>query len=225
MTRVHMLSGNDEYRAEQSLRKLAIDLRRREIATSTISCGRDRGEDLPDLERLAHADIMLVFCKRMTLPPAQLSLVQEWCARGRPVIGIRTASHAFQNWLDFDKSVLGGDYSGHGPDTPTTLAFDRPHHPVLCNLMPWRRADKIYLNHRLAADAEVLVHAEDCSDDPAAAGQPLAWTRGQNVFYTSMGHPHDFDDERYLTMLAGAVQFVSRTSRPSHATDGCFSQG
>ena len=29
------------------------------------------------------------------------------------IVALRTASHAFQNWLELDKEVWGGDYQGH----------------------------------------------------------------------------------------------------------------
>ena len=68
---------------------------------------------LPGIEAARTCDLLFVFVRRNTLPEDQLKIVQEYCEAGRPVVGIRTASHAFQNWLEFDKTVLGGNYRGH----------------------------------------------------------------------------------------------------------------
>ena len=51
--------------------------------------------------------------RRMTLPADQLGQVKRYIESGKPVIGLRTASHAIQNWLEMDKLVLGGNYQGH----------------------------------------------------------------------------------------------------------------
>ena len=64
-------------------------------------------KDLPGLENLDHCDCMLLFTRRLTLPADQLERVKRYCQRGGPIVGLRTASHAFQNWLALDKEVLG----------------------------------------------------------------------------------------------------------------------
>ena len=57
---------------------------------------------------------------------------------GKPVVGVRTASHSFQNWLEFDKLVLGCNYGRHygtGKDgiktTITPASKEATNHPIL----------------------------------------------------------------------------------------------
>ena len=54
---------------------------------------------------------MLLFTKRLELPADQLELVKKYCLAGRPIVGLRTASHAFQNWLELDHEIFGGSYA------------------------------------------------------------------------------------------------------------------
>jgi len=210
--RVHMLSGSGEYKSEQSLRKLKAYLEKHYDAICTLSLGKDKGKDLPDLDKLDQADVLVVFCRRMRLPGDQLRRIKDWCKAGKPVIGIRTASHAFQNWLEFDKIVLGGDYSGHwGNERNVPAQLEARDHPILRGVEPWVRTSKYYKNPKIAKDATVLVtrlgkHGEKL---------PLAWARTYEpktpgrAFYTSMGLPEDFDNPNFLRLLANAILWTA----------------
>jgi hypothetical protein len=112
--RLHMLSGSKEYKSEPSLKAFAAWLEKRYGVRSTLSLGRDGIKELPNLAAMDKADVLVVFCRRVKITGEQLERIQKWCKAGKPVVGLRTASHAFQNWLAFDKEVLGGDYRGHG---------------------------------------------------------------------------------------------------------------
>lgn len=228
--RVHMIAGSEEYDAAASLEEMARHLEALGLARCTLSCAEDRGDDVPELERLHDADVVLVFCRRVTLPPSQLAMLKAWCDAGRPVVGVRTASHAFRNWPEFDREVLGGDYQGHGPEAAVTVAPEagQLQHPIVLGLSAWGRVDKVYRNPQLAADAQVLLRAADGAD----AGTPLAWCRtrsatdrapadgwhGGRVFYTSMGHPHDFAEPRYLGLLTRALQWTAGTTPEAKVT-------
>ena len=74
--------------------------------------GKDE-EHLPGLENLADCDVMLLFTRRLKLSGEQLERIKDYCLSGKPIVGVRTASHAIQSWLDLDKEVLGGNYHGH----------------------------------------------------------------------------------------------------------------
>ncbi len=69
--------------------------------------------DLQDLEALDDCDVALFFTRRLTIDGEQLERVKRYVNSGRPIVVLRTASHGFQNWLDFDKLVLGRNYHGH----------------------------------------------------------------------------------------------------------------
>jgi HEAT repeat protein/type 1 glutamine amidotransferase len=201
-----MLSGSKEYRSAESLAAFKAWLESRYEARCTMSLGADGGRSLPGLDALKGADVLVVFCRRMKLPAEQLAPIRDWCRAGKPVVGIRTASHAFQTWLAFDKEVLGGDYKGHGraePQVRVTIASAGAGHPVLAGVWPWTRAGKLYRNPAPAGDVTVLLTGKG-----KGGAQPLAWVRtrrGARVFYTSMGLPDDFQSADFRRLLANAL--------------------
>src|SRR4051812_21299883 len=69
--------------------------------------------DIPGLEVLEQANVAVIFIRRMTLPDEQLNRFKSFLRPGKAVVGIRTASHAFENWKEWDGHVLGGNYHGH----------------------------------------------------------------------------------------------------------------
>lgn len=217
--KIHMLSGNAEYKSQECLTKLAGHFTQHYGWTCTMSRGTDRGAELPDLGELDSADVLVVFCKRMTLPAEQLGKIQAWCRAGKPVVGIRTASHAFQTWLEFDREILGGSYNGHGGDEAVCNAVEpaAATHPILNGMKSWTAPGKVYRNPMLASDVTVLLRAQNCAE----AGEPLAWCRtikatGGRVFYTLLGHPADFDGGPILKLLANAVAWTA-TGGSAHA--------
>ena len=52
-------------------------------------------DNIPGLEALDHADLMVILCRFRTLPDAQMKHIVDYLESGRPVIGMRTATHSF----------------------------------------------------------------------------------------------------------------------------------
>ena len=119
---------------------------------------------------------------------------------------MRTASHAFQNWLAFDREVLGGSYEMHWKDGPVARVPIEPGavgHPVLAGVSEFDSTGSLYRNAAIVADTELLMTASTEEHD-----EPVTWTllhRGGRVFYTSQGHQRDFEEGSFLRMLANAV--------------------
>ena len=216
---IHMLSGSGEYKSDVSLPKWAA-LLEKEGHSCTIASGVKEDEDIANLKK---CDLLVVFCKRWKLDESALGHVKA-AATTKPVIGIRTASHAFQTWLAFDNEVMGGTYSGHGGNGEVTviLQAENKSHPVLEGIAEgWKRQGKVYDNPPVAAgkkgspkgkfkeDNVVLMQVNDKRNKPT----PATWVRenanGQRVFYTSMGFVHDFEDERFLRLLSNAVRWTT----------------
>jgi type 1 glutamine amidotransferase len=204
--RVVMLSASGEYDSDASTAAFKAYLESKYDVKCTILLGKEKGTGVEGLEALDAADLMLVFTRRVTLPDDQLARVRKYCDAGRPVVGVRTASHAFQNWLEFDRDVLGGNYKGHygaGPKADVTLAEGAKDHPVLAGVRPFSSAYSLYRNTGLAKDVTLLASAT--SDGKT---EPVAWTRLHNngrVFYTSLGGPDDFKDENFRRLLVNAI--------------------
>ena len=96
-------------------------------------------------------------------------------AKARPIVGVRTASHAFQNWLAFDRGVLGGNYQmhwEHGPRARVRFEPASEGHPLLEDVAEFSSAGSLYRNTRIATDASLLMSASTDEHD-----EPVTWTR------------------------------------------------
>jgi len=195
--RVCMLSGAWEYESHRSLPILKELLEKKYGAQCTIvQAKKKQGDDVPGLRALDEADVMVVFMRRQKLKGKQLARFKAWCEKGKPVVGIRTASHAVQTWLDFDKLVLGGNYKGHyGRGTCTvTITEEGKKHPILKGVEPFETQGSLYKNTGLAAK-DILMLGE-----AGEHREPVAWThsyKGGRIFYTSLGHQSDFKNESF----------------------------
>ncbi len=205
-----LVSGSLEYHSDESLAAFEEHVEKR----YAVKCSRAfiRTEsDLPGLEAIDRCDCMLLFTRRLTIPAEQLERVKRYCRRGGPIVALRTASHAFQNWLELDKEVLGGDYRGHygNKENPQIkIVPAAKDHPILRGFEPYTSAGSLYQNPKIAADNTVLL-----TGTIPGHTEPVAWTRvqrGGRVFYTSLGHPDDFRRAGFLRMLAGAVFWSCR---------------
>ena len=207
MLNLCMLSGSFEYDSEASLTIFKAFVENHyPINADLIVYGSE--DDDPSLAALDDADALLVFTRRLNTDGASLQRFQDYCEQGRPIVGVRTASHAYQNWLAFDKDVLGGDYQGHyghGPITRVELVATE--HPILKGIPAFDTFGSLYKNPSLRDDTSLLLmgHTDEHSE-------PVAWTRlhnGGRICYTSLGHQQDFEVETFLRLLAQSVLWVS----------------
>jgi hypothetical protein len=98
------VSGDEEYRSEEALPMLAQILARRYGFACTVLFSLDprSGQidpmylsNIPGLENLQKADLMVIFTRFRELPDSQMKYINEYLKAGKPVIGLRTATHAF----------------------------------------------------------------------------------------------------------------------------------
>lgn len=207
--RVAMWSGSAEYKSDQSLPILKKELEAKLGATCTVHNVPKENDTLPGLDDLATADVIVLFTRRTKVPADQLAKVKAYLDSGKGVVGIRTASHGFQTWLEYDKLVQGGDYQNHAKDAvaKVTPAEKSKDHPVLAGVEAFSTPGKLYFNPKLAPDVTVLLTADNGKDR-----EPVAWVRpyrGGRVFYTSLGVPDDFKDKAFLRLMTNAVQWAA----------------
>ena len=94
---IHIIAASEEYDAPGSLRAFFDDLGRDYRLTITGSWSKDYAKQLDGLEHLPEADLLVLFARRLALDPESLAKIQAHWQSGKPVIGIRTASHAFSD--------------------------------------------------------------------------------------------------------------------------------
>ena len=211
MPTVALVSGSLEYQSDESLVGFQPALEKAGWRCDRLF--RKADDDIPGLDRLAGCDAVVFYTRRLTVGDKQLDAVKAYCASGKPVVGVRTASHGFQNWLLMDREVFGGDYKGHwkaGPACEVKPAAESPH-PVLAGVGGFRSVGSLYKNPMLAAGVTVLLSG-------AAGGktEPVAWVRErdtggkrQRVFYTSLGHPDDFREPAFTTLLVNGLAWAA----------------
>ena len=136
------VTGEEEYRSEEGMPQLARILARLGFRCTVLFAidpktgAIDPGvlDNIPGLEALDSADLMVAFMRFRDLPDAQMQHFVDYVESGRPVIGLRTATHAldakkhttFRRWSwrnnewdgGFGRQVLGetwvDHHGGHG---------------------------------------------------------------------------------------------------------------
>jgi len=99
-----LIAGDQEYRSEEALPQLARILTTRHgFKCTVLYCINPKDgtidpdiPNIPGLEALASADLMIVFMRWLDLPDEQLKHIVNYVDSGRPIIGMRTATHSFK---------------------------------------------------------------------------------------------------------------------------------
>lgn len=217
---VVFMIGEREYETKVTLPEFAEKhLAPRGIRSTIIHADETDGNHFAGLAALKTADLLFVSVRRRSLPKEQLDLVREFVAAGKPVVGIRTASHAFHTkgahpeghdeWQEFDADVLGGNYHGHhanGVTSELSLAEGAAGNAILkgVSVDSFIGGGSLYQVSPLAKSAQPLILGT-IPDHPT---EPVAWTHqyGESrVFYTSLGHISDFESEAFNQLLTNAV--------------------
>ena len=225
--RVAFVIAEDEYEAARTLPEFAKELETKYSLACTVLLGGDN--DIPGLETLIDADLVVLYVRRKVLPAEQMNYLRDYVKSGRPLVGLRTASHAFylreeepptglEEWPEFDRDVLGGNYHDHhgnDPETgPFTYVWINPgmeSHPVLAGVptSEFRVPSWLYKTSPLAETATALMMGRVGDRKPH---EPVAWTNtnlnGGRVFYTSLGHPDDFGIPAFRRLLLNGISFA-----------------
>ncbi|MBN2328287.1 MAG: isochorismatase family protein [Candidatus Omnitrophica bacterium] len=210
--KICLVSGSAEYESDVSLPQFKDYLETR-FNVQCVLLQAIGFEQIPGLEALDDCDAALFFTRRLRIEGEPLERIKQYCLSGKPVVAVRTASHGFQNWLDMDKLVLGGNYNNHfgnGPTQKVSVVEDARHHPVLHDIGEIRSRYSLYKTGPIAADATLLMTAST-PDHPES--QPSAWVRefnGGRVFYTALGGVQDFENAAFRRLLANALFWTAR---------------
>ncbi|MGH9339469.1 MAG: ThuA domain-containing protein [Acidobacteriota bacterium] len=98
------ISGDEEYRSEEALPMLARILAVHHGFRCTVLFAIDpqTGEikpdvsNIPGLSQLETADLMILFTRWRELPDEQMKYIIDYTNSGKPIIGLRTATHPFK---------------------------------------------------------------------------------------------------------------------------------
>lgn len=185
-----LISGDEEYRSEEGLPQLAKILCVHHgfnctvlfaIEPETGEINPNRSDNIPGLEALAHADLMLILARFRNLPDDQMKYLADYVDAARPVVGLRTATHSFKippdrkyarysyNSKDWDggfgRQILGetwiSHHGKHGKEsTRGIIARGRQDHPILRGIHDgdiWGPTDVYGVKLPLPGDSRPLV--------------------------------------------------------------------
>lgn len=183
-----LISGDEEYRSEESLPQLAKILSARHGFRCTVLFAIDKKDgtinpaevsNIPGLEALDSADLLILLTRFRDLPDDQMKHLAAYIESGKPIVGIRTATHAFQlktsptyakytwNAADggFGRVVLGETWikhhGQHGKQSSRgVINTAEASHPILTGIRPgeiWSKTDVYEAKLPLPGDSRTLI--------------------------------------------------------------------
>lgn len=213
---VVFVTGDEEYRSEEAMPMLARILAERHGFTCTVLfaidpetglINPDVQTNIPGLERLEEADLMVLFTRFRELPDEQMKHLIDYTNSGKPIVGLRTSTHAFNYTRDttgayarydyrssdpeggYGRAVFGETWINHHGDhgTESTRGLINglhAEHPVLRGVGDiWGPTD-VYGVRPLVGDPDVLVFGQVLRGmEPASPPNfdksimPIAWTK------------------------------------------------
>jgi hypothetical protein len=204
-----LVSGDEEYRSEEALPQLAKILSQRHGFKCTVLFAIDpadgtinpnQSNNIPGLEALKTANLLVLFTRFRDLPDDQMRHIVTYVESGRPVIGLRTATHGFApkasetfaryGWQSkewdggFGRQVLGETWINHHgqhgkQSTRGIIAADMKDHPILRGIKDgdiWGPTDVYGVRLPMPADCRPLVLGQVLSgmqptDEPVSGKQ------------------------------------------------------
>jgi type 1 glutamine amidotransferase len=222
---VVLIAGDQEYRAEESIPALAQILAGRHGFHCTVlfSVNRQTGkivpntvDNIPGLEALRHADLVVLFARFLELPDEQMKEIVDYTESGRPIVALRTSTHPFNyrkhpespyakysyNNKEFSggygRQVLGETWINHygahqKQSTRGVIVAGMENHPILRGVRDlWGESD-VYEITALSGDSRPLVMGQvlmgmdpGSPPDPSKKLMPVAWTK---TYTGSAGKP------------------------------------
>ncbi|WP_341225041.1 ThuA domain-containing protein [uncultured Arcticibacterium sp.] len=205
--------GDEEYRSEESMPMLAKILKRELNADITLCYSVDstgtidpnRLDHIEGLEALETADLMVMFTRFRALPKEEAKYITDYAESGKPMVGFRTATHAFMYKTDSTMQHLNNEWTtkvfgqqwithhghfadGHGELTSVSL-LPNVESPILKGVKPFDAFSWLYHvdggDWKLYGDSKPLLEGLSLKSNHEAKGQldkfpltnPVAWTK------------------------------------------------
>lgn len=185
------LSGDEEYRSEEGLPMLAKILAVRHGFKCTVlfpihpadgTIDPNVSTNIPGMETLRDADMVVMLLRFRELPDDKMQYFVDFLNSGKPILGLRTSTHAFnykskesrfvkfgynnKEWPGgFGQQVLGdtwvSHHGNHGKESARgVINPEKKNHPILKGVDDiWGPSDVYGITH-LPKDAEVLVYGQ-----------------------------------------------------------------
>ena len=231
---VVFVTGDHEYGGEETLPLIAAELEKNYGFNTKVlkaSPNQNAEKNIPGLEILAQADLAVFFLRWRQLPPEQLEFIDKYLKSGKPVMGFRTSTHAFnfpkghesEKWNAFGEFALnappgwgkaGHTHYGHKSTTDVSVIEAAKKHPILKGISPnFHVSSWLYrvLPDYPTKGSEWLLMGKAVNPDKEAIENPVAWTGtnsfGAKIFTTTLGHPEDFQVEDFQHLIINAIHW------------------
>lgn len=224
-----VLAGEPEYDSQvtmvglseemASALNLTLDLRTPTVLEDTPDFPES---SFGDLETLSNTDVLVVYTRFRRLPDTQMEALKGYLEGRKGIIGLRTSTHAFHfdttsKWAswndDFGRDVLGSPWTshhGHSSSTDVTVLSDAPA-PLVAGLPTVFRARSWLYRSELEPWCQPLLSGVPVDPESEPTPGPVAWIgkpHSRPTFYTSLGHPDDFQLHAFRTLVRNAVAWV-----------------
>jgi type 1 glutamine amidotransferase len=231
------VTGDHEYSSEATMPLLAQALKKdygMRVKVLKSFPDHNAEENIPGLEALKEADLAVFFLRWRRLPAEQVKYIEDYLQSGKPVVGFRTSTHAFnypkehalEKWNAFGEFALGSPpgwggkadhtHCGHSCSTDVSVVKEAAGHPVLSgvdtsfHVRSWLY--KVLPDYPAKGSTWLLMGKAVDSEKPGFSDNPVAWTwqtpAGGKVFATTLGHPEDFSIEAFQRLCVNGVHWV-----------------
>ena len=232
---VVFVTGDHEYSGEETLPIVAAELEKNYGMETILLKAKDGPNDeknIPGLEALEKADLAIFYLRWRQLPEDQLAYIDAYLKKGKPVMGFRTTTHAFnfpkghqsEKWNAFGEFALnsppgwGGaakhTHYGHKSSTDVTIIPEQAKNPILTGVKtPFHARSWLYrvLPDYPVKGSTLLLNGTAVDPDKEATVNPVAWTGtnsfGGKIFMTTLGHPDDFKVESFQRLVINAIHW------------------
>lgn len=212
--RIALVSGAETYRSDEAFAGLAAYLEKQYGMICEILPFSADGTEIRGLDRLLAADAAVFHVRRKVPRPEDLALLKKFFASGKGFVALRSTSHGWENWKEFDREILGATYGGSGGGNfgnAEKLHF-KPH-PIWEGAQGLDTKKDLYRLTSLAPDLDVILEGETRN-----GRIPVAWTRTRGdsrLFYLALFY--EIDTEPFRRAVANALFWVTVSSPPSAA--------
>jgi type 1 glutamine amidotransferase len=240
---VVFVTGDDEYRSEYSMPMIARILEARHGLSTSIAYARptpQTNDNIEGLEALRTADLAVFYLRWRTLPESQLRLILDYLDSGKPIVGLRTSTHAFQYPDGHPRQSLNDGFGievagqkwirhhGHDSSTDVSFAAGQTGHAILRGITPsFHTRSWLYVVEPLHGDCTPLLIGKTVKPQRGIdyGPQPVAWTKtykGARVFFTTLGHPEDFQLEPMRRLLINGILWALGKEIPAAGADAAI---
>jgi len=234
---VVFVTGDHEYSSEATMPLLAKELEAHygmQVKVLKSYPDYNAEENIPGLEALKDADLAVFFLRWRRLPAEQVKYIDDYLKSGKPVMGLRTTTHAFnypkghplEKWNAFGEFALGSPpgwggpaghtHCGHLCTTDVSVIKEASKHPILTGVDPSFHVSswlyKVLPDYPAKGSTWLLMGKAVNPDKAGFQDNPVAWTwqtaAGGKVFATTLGHPADFSVESFQRLMINAVHWT-----------------